>query len=341
MLEPQSFVGRTSVSVAICTRNGEQFIEEQLRSVIAQTRVPTEIVVSDDASTDRTVEVVRSVIAAHEQINLDSSTSFSLIVNTVPLGVAANFEQAIKACTGKFVALCDQDDVWLPRRVEAALDAFDRRPSLLLVHSDARLIDERGAELDASLFGVLGVDESIQRTIHRGGAFELLLRRNLITGAATMIRRELADIAAPFPHGWLHDEWLAIVAAAVDEIDVIPEPLIDYRQHGHNQIGVRALSVCEKFVRMIEPGHERNSRLLRRSRSLALRLPDIRAVVPARIEAARQKVLHEECRSFFSPHRMLRIVPVVRELMTGRYSKFGRGPADAIRDLLQPLNPLG
>lgn len=341
MLEPQSFVGRTSVSVAICTHNGEQFIEEQLRSVLAQTRVPSQIVVSDDASTDRTVEVVRTVIADNEQINPDSSTSFSLIINAVPLGVAANFEQAINACTGKFVALCDQDDVWLPRRVEAALDAFDRHPSLLLVHSDARLIDEGGAELAPSLFRVLGVDESIQRTIHRGGGFELLLRRNLITGAATMFRRELADIAAPFPQGWLHDEWLAIVAAAVDEIDVIAEPLIDYRQHRHNQIGVRALTVREKFVRMIEPGHERNSRLLRRSRSLALRLPDIRAVVPARIEAARQKVLHEERRSLLSPHRMLRIVPVVREVMTGRYGKFGRGPADAIRDLLQPLNPLG
>ena len=156
MLEPQSFVGRTSVSVAICTHNGEQFIEEQLRSVLAQTRVPTQIVVSDDASTDRTVEVVRTVIAANEQINPDSSTSFSLIINAVPLGVAANFEQAINACTGKFVALCDQDDVWLPRRVEAALDAFDRHPSLLLVHSDARLIDEGGAELAPSLFRVLG-----------------------------------------------------------------------------------------------------------------------------------------------------------------------------------------
>jgi glycosyltransferase involved in cell wall biosynthesis len=338
---PESFESQSSVSVALCTHNGEKFIGEQLRSVLAQTRVPTEIVISDDASTDRTVEVVRSIMDAHTQAGRDSSTRFSLIINTRPLGVAANFEQAINACTGSFVALCDQDDVWLSRRVQTALDAFDRQPSLLLVHSNARLVDENGAGLDASLFEVLGITESVRRTIRGGGAFELLLRRNLITGAATMIRRELADIAAPFPHGWLHDEWLAIIAAAVDEIDVIAEPLIEYRQHGHNQIGVRALSVREKIVRVVEPGHERNSRLLQRSRSLALRLPGIRAVAPERVEAARQKALHEECRSLLSPIRILRIVPVVREFMTGRYSKFGRGFADAIRDLIQSLKPLG
>jgi glycosyltransferase involved in cell wall biosynthesis len=341
MRDPLAPAGSASVSVAICTHNGERFIEEQLRSIIGQTRLPAEIVISDDASTDRTVELVRGLMAANEIIDPSASIKFTLIINSTPLGVAANFEQAIRACSGNFITLCDQDDVWLPRRVEAALEIFDQDPSLLLVHSNAQLVDESGAGLGASLFDVLGVDEAVQKVIHGGGAFELLLRRNLVTGAATMIRRELADLAVPFPLGWLHDEWLAIVAAAVSKIDVIAEPLIDYRQHGRNQIGVRSLSVREKFGRMIEPGHERNSRLLQRSKSLALRLPDLRAVSPERLYAARQKELHEERRSVLPPIRALRILPVCREFITGRYGRFGRGSADAVRDLIQPLNSLG
>jgi glycosyltransferase involved in cell wall biosynthesis len=340
MPEPRETVVPT-VSVALCTRNGERFIEEQIRSVLTQTRLPAEIVVSDDSSTDRTVPLIRSVVEAHRLNYPESSIDLTIIVNSIPLGVAANFEQAIKTCTGEFIALCDQDDVWFPERVESALAVFESRPDLLLVHANARLVDESGADLEESLFIALGVSDALQREIHQGGAYELLLRRNLVTGAATMFRRELASLAVPIAMGWLHDEWLAIVAAALDRLDLIAESLIDYRQHGRNQIGVRTLSLREKLGRMVEPGSARNRRLLERATSLAVRLTQMQNIPPARVEAALRKVLHEEFRSGLSPARVLRVAPILRELRTGRYAEFGRGTSDAVRDLLQPLKPLG
>jgi hypothetical protein len=120
-------------------------------------------------------------------------------------------------------------------------------------------------------------------------------------GVANVRAENWSGYCGTISQGWLHDEWLAIVAAAVDEIDVIAEPLIDYRHTDTIRIGVRALTAREKSVRMIEPGHERKQLTARWSRSLALQASGIiRAVVPAH-EAARQKVLRRSMSFLLSP----------------------------------------
>lgn len=322
-----------TVSVAMCTYNGARFVREQLQSILAQSRMPDELVICDDGSTDATLAVVRSVIES-----LGGQTEVRLLENAEPLGVAGNFEHAIRSCSGDVIVLSDQDDVWSGRRIERILAAFDANPRALLVHSDARLVDETGAAVGPSLLEAIEVTAPMRRSIVEGGAFELLLKRNLVTGATAAIRRELAQLALPIPAGWLHDEWLAIVAGAVDGIALVPEPLLDYRQHGDNAIGAAKLSFAGKLGRMLEPGRERNSRLLRRAASLAERLPHLDAAIgPDRLDAARRKLAHETVRSRLSRHRLARIVPVVRQSRLGAYREFGRGPADAARDLLQPL----
>jgi glycosyltransferase involved in cell wall biosynthesis len=317
------------ISVALCTHDGAAFIEEQLRSILAQSVLPGQIVLSDDGSRDDTIALAAAVIAASGH-----GVDFRVIRNEAPLGVARNFEQAILACSGEFVILSDQDDVWLPDRVAQALAVFESRPAVSLVHGDARLIDDGGASLHATLFEALGMGAAEVAAIHEGRGFELLVKRNLVTGATTMLRRALAEDAAPFPDGWLHDEWLAIVAAARGELDVVDAPLISYRQHGSNQVGVEKLSTAGKLGRMLEPGADRSARLLVRATALADRLP---VLAPTRAGAAREKLAHERMRSALPAARAGRIVPVLRELRTGRYSTFGRGTADAARDLLQPL----
>lgn len=318
----------STVSVALCTHNGAQYIDQQVRSILAQTVAPDEIVLSDDASTDDTVEQVRRAVEG-------TGVPLRVLANPSPLGVSRNFEQAILASTSTFVALSDQDDVWHPDRIERALELFAERPGLSLVHSDARLIDGEGAPLAATLFEALGVGGLERAAIRRGDAIELLLRRNLVTGATVVLRRSFADLVTPFPPAWLHDEWLAIAAAARVEIDVIGEPLIDYRQHGGNQVGAEKLTFVGRTRRMLEPGAERSARLLERAQALAERLPEI---APALADAVTEKRQHERMRSALSPHRLSRIVPVLRELRTGRYRTFGRGATDAVRDLLQPLD---
>jgi glycosyltransferase involved in cell wall biosynthesis len=325
-----------SVSVAMCTHNGERFVAEQLVSIFEQSQPPTELVISDDASTDATLDVVRTTIALYRAEHPLFAVVVVVLENTRALGVAENFERAILGCSGDLIALADQDDVWPTGRLERMSRVFAGRAGLLLLHSDARLIDDQGASLHATLFESLDVDMAMQEAVHQGRAFDVLMRRNIVTGAATMIRRRLAERAAPFPAPWLHDEWLAIVAAAIGEVDLLAEPLLDYRQHGANQIGVRKLSFAGKLRRMIEQGAARSGRLLGRAETLVDRLPGIGAT-GVRLDSARRKLLHERARSALNRHRLARIVPVIAELLSGRYREFGRGTVDAVRDLLQPL----
>ncbi|WP_308796724.1 glycosyltransferase family 2 protein [Agromyces silvae] len=325
----------TSVSVALGTHNGARYLAAQLESVLAQTYPVREIVVSDDASSDDTVALAERLVAEHRS----AGRHIELVVmrNAPALGVTANFEQALRATSGDLVALSDQDDVWRVDRVERAVRAFAARPQLQLVASNARLVDERGDELPASLFETLGITAGVLARISAGGAPAELLKRNLFTGATMMLRRTLVQRAVPFPASWVHDEWLAIVASLTGGVGVVDEPLIDYRQHGANQIGVTELGLGGKLGRLRAPRTERNMRLLARARDLATRLPGLIPDDAWALRQAAEKLAHESARSALPPGRLGRVAPVMRELRTGRYSAFGRGAQDVLRDLVQPV----
>jgi glycosyltransferase involved in cell wall biosynthesis len=323
------------VSVAMCTHNGAAYVEEQLRSILGQSIAPTEVVISDDASSDDTLARVQAMWD-HWETDGEAPT-LRILRNQTALGVTRNFEQALAACTGEFIALCDQDDRWHDDRIERAVHRFVVQPELLLLHADAVLIDERGASLGASLSQGLEISEVERIELTSGNGFRALLRRNLVTGATAMVRRELIAVAAPFPEPWVHDEWLAMVASATGQLDYLPEALIDYRQHGKNQIGVRKLNLRGKIRRVLEPRNDRNSYLLERAQVLLTRLEMLGDRVPAiTLELARGKVVHHQVRAALSNRRWQRLIPVLREATTGRYSRYSRGMADILRDLLQP-----
>jgi len=330
-----------TVSVALCTHNGERFIRDQLLSILGQTRLPDEIVLSDDASSDSTIAVATAVIDGFHERAARTLPKVVVLRNDLALGVTANFEQAILACSSELVALSDQDDVWEPNRLADALVEFRERPDLLLLHGDAKLIDDAGALLPATLFEAQDVTASVRAEVHAGRAFALLMHRNFVTGATTILRRKLADVAKPFPPAWLHDEWLAIIAAAVGSLDLTDQRLVRYRQHESNQLGAQRLSMVGKLRRMLEDGSVRNERLLARAAVLADRLPALDTINPEYIDAARRKLLHEQLRSTLGRSRLARILPVLQELRSGRYGEFGRGLADAVRDLSQPLKGPG
>ena len=174
------------VSVAMCTHNGAAYV-------------------GDHWETDGEAPTLR------------------ILRNQTALGVTRNFEQALAACTGEFIALCDQDDRWHDDRIERAVHRFVVQPELLLLHADAELIDERGASLGASLSQGLEISKVERIELTSGNGFRALLRRNLVTGATAMVRRELIAVAAPFPEPWVHDEWLAMVASATGQLDYLPE----------------------------------------------------------------------------------------------------------------------
>ncbi|GAA1059540.1 hypothetical protein GCM10009573_09660 [Agromyces bracchium] len=326
--------------MAIGTHNGGRYVGEQVRTILAQRRPVDELVVSDDASTDDTVGVVERAVDEHRATG--GSVDLVVLRNPAPLGVTANFEQALRAATGDLVALCDQDDLWHPDRIAMAVAVLEGRPQVRLVASDADLVDADGAPMDASLFETLGIDESLRASLDGPAAFDELLRRNLLTGATMVVRRELVELAAPFPSSWVHDEWLAVVAAVSGGIAVLPERLIGYRQHGANQIGVTSLGWRDRVDRLRAPRTERNGRLFSRADALARRLPGIAdlagRVAPEFVATVTgDKLAHERARADLPESRVHRLGPVLREWRTGRYTRYGLGGQDVLRDLVQPV----
>ena len=328
-----------SISVAMCTRNGEQYVARQVRSILSQQPAPLELVVGDDASTDDTLAVIEREYAAARAADSRLTTTLTVIRRDPPLGVTANFAATIDACSGDLIALSDQDDEWMPGKLAALAGAFAADPALLLAHTDARLVDADGAPLGLTLLDALQATSAEREGLATGKALPVLLRRNLVTGATVMLRRTLLESAAPMPAEWVHDEWLAAVAAAVGRVRLLPEPLVDYRQHGANEIGARRPSLADKLARLREPRAERATRLATRTALLAERgrTLGLAATVQAQLDA---KAEHEARRSRLPRVRVARVPAVLGGAISGRYGRYSRGAMDVLRDLVTPAGEL-
>jgi glycosyltransferase involved in cell wall biosynthesis len=324
-----------TVSVALCTHNGAAYVAEQVGSILAQRPVPLEIVVGDDASTDDTVAIIERTVAEARAADPALRTALTVHRREQPLGVVGNFAATLSGCRGDLVALSDQDDVWQPEKLARIVARFTDDPELLLVHTDARLVGGDGEPIGLSLLDALEATARERAGLESGDAFAVLMRRNLVTGATVVVRRSLVEKAQPFPSTWVHDEWLAVVAAAFGTLRLAPEELIDYRQHGTNVIGARRPTMADRLAKLREPRAERASRLVERSSVLLERLEGLGAA-PRRVAAARGKLRHETARARLPRSRVARLPAVLGGTLTGRYWRYSRGPIDILRDLTQP-----
>ena len=316
------------VSVVVCTYNGENYLRDQLRSILHQTRPPDEIIISDDGSTDSTLEIIEEFASSSGG---PQPPVWSVETRTKPLGVSGNFASALTKARGAIIALADQDDVWEPERIEKGLSQF--HDGVLLVHSDATLIDASGRPT-GSLMSALRLTSSERRNLLRGRALDVLLRRNVVTGAATIIRSSLLVHALPIPEGWVHDEWLALVAAAQRGVIFQEDPLIRYRQHGNNEIGASKTDYEEARRRLLEKRSEFFARKLRRNHGIVALLDEN----PSWLDSADHlslmaKVEFDQWRSTLPSSRVRRLVPVLRRWFVGDYGRYARGYVDVIRDI--------
>jgi glycosyltransferase involved in cell wall biosynthesis len=224
----------TKVSVAICTYNGQKYIAEQLQSILRQTRLPDEIVICDDNSTDRTVEIIQSTFKEH------SFEKFKIEINKPGLRTIKNFEKAISLCSGKWIFLSDQDDIWNNNKIETMLKAL--RWNTLLLFSNGRLIDQDGNDLHATLWEHWGFTEEQQKRWNNNpSAFkDLLINKNFVTGATVLLNRKILKKALPIlvPNAYYHDAWFALHAAASDGLHFIRDCTINYRIHSEQQVGI-------------------------------------------------------------------------------------------------------
>ena len=188
----------------------------------------------------------------------------SLLAQPRNIGSARNFEHALRHCSGELIALCDQDDIWLPRRLEASETFLLQHPDAAFVFTDGQRIDEAGKRLAETLWQSFHFDRVLQQQMVSGD-YTVLLRHRFITGASITLRAELLRHVLPFPDAWVHDEWLAAVTPFFAEIGMLPEQLIQYRSHTAQQVGARRKSTntAETHWAHIDRGRTQMRDLLR------------------------------------------------------------------------------
>ena len=205
-------------------------MEEQLDSVIANTFTDWTMEICDDGSSDRTL----AIIAEYQE---KYPGKFFLHKNEENLGVTTNFLEGAKRAVGDYIMFCDQDDVWLPDKIEKTLKKLKEREAEIgkktpiVVFTDAKLVDGVLRNISDSFFGYNGLDTSKTDLAH-------LLIENKVIGCTTMFNRAVADKIIRFPNmARYHDWWIALIGATFGEVCFLDEPTMLYRQHGNNVVG--------------------------------------------------------------------------------------------------------
>jgi glycosyltransferase involved in cell wall biosynthesis len=317
---------RHKLSVALCTYNGERFLAQQLESIAQQLRLPDELIICDDGSTDNTLQIVRDFTKT-------SPFPIELKVNVKNLGSTRNFESAIRACHGDFIALCDQDDYWLPEKLSVLETCLIENPDAGLVFSDGAIVDEnlvptRGRLRDSNLF-----TRKLEQRLLSGDAVGVLLQRQVVTGATVLFRATFRDLFLPIPASWVHDGWIALIIALFSTLLYIDTVLIKYRQHPSQQIGAADRTLAALLGTRLHLNRAEFRRQLGQTLELAdflygLSFPNSDIV---RSQIA-QKALHLEARAAMPSRRLLRLPVIASQYLT--YRSYAQGWKSALRDFM-------
>ena len=319
------------ISIAMCTYNGEKYLRDQLESIARQTTLPSELVVCDDVSTDSTPEILAEFTKA-------APFPVRLIRNRKNLGSTKNFEQAIGLCTCDLIALSDQDDIWMPEKLARQSELLERNPELGGVFSDAQLVDDRSALLGQNLWASILFTQPDQERFKAGRAATVLIRRNVVTGATLIFRANLRPLFSPIPAAWVHDGWITWMLVMYSKLAFIEDPLIHYRLHPDQQIGVealtlsRSLSLRKRLKKGRREGAGKNLAHLRELEVLEQRLAaspgaETQVVLPA----LRQKINFFIDRARPYPNRLFLMCRILRN--AGNYDRYENGWKSLLRDI--------
>ncbi|MFI5057416.1 MAG: glycosyltransferase family 2 protein [Candidatus Acidiferrales bacterium] len=229
-------MARPFISVALCTYNGARYLQTQLESIASQSQPPDELIICDDGPTDHTCEIIESFSEKRKGL-----VRFQR--NLRRLGYTKNFEQAISLCKGDIIFLSDQDDVWLPKKMEKVNQVFAEEESCGLVAVDATVTDEelrpKGTTLLRSRAGVLPDRRS----------FAHLYAQSFKYGCTLAFRASLRKILLPISSHWGHDNWICFISSIFSKVVVIEEPLMLYRRHAASS-GVNASLDLDKWAEL-------------------------------------------------------------------------------------------
>lgn len=225
------------ISVAIATYKGEHFIEKQLESIRCQSRLPDEVIICDDCSQDHTVNIVKNYIRRNNLLN------WEIEVNQTNLGYKKNFFQLLTKVTGDLIFLSDQDDQWESRKIETMTKIMQQNPSLGTLNSAIRLIDQNSQQVEIVLkpnfynANFLHSTKQLQNLNFFG--LDEILQRNISPGCSMCITRKICnDFILLYDYSLPHDWFLNLLSSIDNGCGFFNKPLIDYRIHSQNTLGL-------------------------------------------------------------------------------------------------------
>jgi glycosyltransferase involved in cell wall biosynthesis len=298
------------LSVALCTYNGGKYIFEQLDSIAKQSLAVDEVVICDDVSTDNTIKLI-------QDYTITAPYNIQLFRNEINLGSTRNFEKALSLCNGDIIFLCDQDDVWLPHKVETIKNYIDNNPDKSVVFTNAFIVNEQ-LEIQNDLWDYMEFNENAQEQWNKGHSFEHLVEKsNCVTGATMALKKEMLN-------HWIHDGIIALKASINNEIGFINDKSVLYRQHSNQQLGVGK----EKPIFNVISDKIKSLNWIKKDQELETQLQDSLiiqrwiSINDRHADFLQQRIRHLEKRKRMSEKNlMLKFFPVMKEWISGNYKK--------------------
>ncbi len=317
-----------AVSIALATYNGASFLGQQLESFLTQTLRPAELVVVDDASTDGT----RRILA---EFSRAAPFPVSVRENETNAGPAAAFAQAATACRGDLVAFSDQDDVWLPQKLERLAMRLAEDPTIGAVFCNAEIVDAELRSAGRDVWSLVGLTGERRRQVTAGHALPVLLKRYSVQGATLLVRRGVLQSALPIPTGWYYDAWIALVTAAEHQLVGVSECLQQYRQHSANVIGARSGDLANKLKAGLHSSRDAYLAAESAKHHALLDRLEGNGLAPDRAMAlVRAKLAHLGRRIGMPASRIARLPAVAAEVLRGGYGSYATDWRSIALDLL-------
>lgn len=228
----------SKISIIMAAYNGGQYLSEQIKSILGQSYKEWQLIIRDDGSEDASLNIAKEYAQRYpEKIRLITDRDSNI-------GVSQNFLRLLSYADTDYIMFCDQDDVWLPDKIEITFNKMREIKEEfgadipVLIHTDLKVVNKN---LDI-------ISDSFWKFQHlapqKGKSLKRLLVQNVITGCTVMINKALKDKIKLLPEQTLmYDWWISLVAAAFGKIDYVPAETILYRQHDNNDIGAKEWSL--------------------------------------------------------------------------------------------------
>ena len=322
----------SKISIAVCTYNGEKYLQQQLDSFATQTRLPDEVVICDDCSKDATGRILKDFAA-------NAAFPVKLYFNEQNFGFLKNFEKAIRLCSGEIIVLSDQDDVWHEEKIKLIEAGFAESEKIGMVYADAELVNESLEILEPSMWQKTGFDAKKQKLFAGGKAFDLLLVRGYVYGSSMAFRAAYRDLFLPFPDNtyFIHDNWIAFMISTVADISLINKKITKYRQHERQFVGI-IKDEKSKFDSLVESGKRVNEYEGKINQLFIAEERFRKTSYPVNLDEILPKILavrnHISTRADLPKNLVSRLLKVGRELLTGNYHHYSNGFRSAAKDLI-------